>query len=117
MISHKQYLSVSLRWSDGIAIAALVDRDYPTRVAFAAISEIHTDFRSKVNRNIWQTVQGDNECGYKEVLKTWIAKYQVGKEIMRTICGIEFVERYKILKTHIILLSRIDILNVYSLDV
>lgn len=81
MITHKDYLFLALRWSDGLAVSAFTDKEYPSRIAYQLLSRIHDDFREKVPRQLWQRVTEDNAVHYKEALKNWIKQYQVMSNI------------------------------------
>lgn len=80
LITHKDYLFLVLRWSDGLAVSAFTDKEYPSRVAYQLLSRIHDDFREKIPRQIWQRVTEDHAVEYKDSLRQWLKQYQNPRE-------------------------------------
>lgn len=75
-IAHDDYRFHSIRWSDDLAVAMLTDADYPPRVAFKCITELHNDFTSKVPREIFCTIDTDNAAiDYKETMRSFVKQY------------------------------------------
>lgn len=78
-VIHAGYLSCTIRWSDGLGLAALVDEEYPMRIAFHILAEIHEDFRRTIREPLWKNAKEDNAFNeYKDRLKIFLKKYQVG---------------------------------------
>ncbi|EZG63420.1 SNARE protein [Gregarina niphandrodes] len=77
VIGHEDYKFCAMRWSDGLAVAMLTDKDYPPRVAFQCLTKVHHDFKSKVPEQFYKAVTDDGAAAsYKDVLREFLKEFK-----------------------------------------
>ncbi|KAL8449695.1 hypothetical protein Emed_002950 [Eimeria media] len=52
-VEHEGSVAFVYRYPDSLAILAIGDREYPRRVAFACLNEVHADFTRSVSMPVW----------------------------------------------------------------
>lgn len=82
-VEHEGSCAFVYRYPDSLAVLAVGDSNYPRRIAFACLNEVHIQFIRTINSSIWLNVQnkkGDTSnhpsVSFKDKLNDIIKKYK-----------------------------------------
>eukprot|EP01066_Platyproteum_vivax_P015798 Platyproteum_vivax@DN6933_c0_g1_i2.p1 len=74
-IDHDNHVAFCMRWSDGLGILMLSDKEYPDRVAFTCVQEVYREFLQQFPLE-WQNATADNQIDFTKQIKEKIVKYK-----------------------------------------